>query len=44
MTGIIATVDAPMMALVLMLWLLAAGLLVAGTVAFAKWLLRRRGR
>lgn len=34
-------VDAPMMALFLMLCLLAAGVLVAGLVVLAAWVLRR---
>ncbi len=34
-------VDAPMMAVVLMGWLLIAALVATGIVAFAKWLLRR---
>ena len=41
MAGPTAMVDAPMMAVVLMCWLLIAALVVAGLVALAKWLLRR---
>jgi len=41
MAGSTAMIDAPMMAVMLMVWLLIAGILVLGIVAFAKWLLRR---
>ena len=36
-----AMVDAPMMALMMMLWLLAAGLAVVGVVALVRWVWRR---
>lgn len=41
MAGPTAMVDAPMMAVVLMCWLLIAALVAVGIVALAKWLLRR---
>lgn len=41
MAGPTAMVDAPMMAVVLMCWLLIAALVATGIVALAKWLLRR---
>lgn len=41
MAGPTAMVDAPMMALVLMCWLLIAAAVVVGILSLAKWLLRR---